>query len=161
AGGTTADAGWIYPEERGRTAARARRPGRGARLAVGGEAPGGVRGRRGRLGAAGRGRDRRGHVGRASPCPQPQPLRRPPTGSPAPAGSGALGWLAVELTVSAALLLAPRYPLLAWRLAYLGAVFAPLIPGQNRVDTGYYVLLTITFVVASLRYGLRPSLVMA
>src|SRR5215470_19398350 len=63
AGGTTADAGWIYPEERGRTAARARRPGRGPRLAVGGKAPGGVRGRRGRLGAAGRVRDRRGHVG--------------------------------------------------------------------------------------------------
>jgi signal transduction histidine kinase len=87
-------------------------------------------------------------------------LRHPPSpnGSAAP---GALGWLAVELAVSAVLLLAPRYPLLAWRLAYLGAVFAPLIPGQNRVDTGLYVLLTITFVVASLRNGLRPSLVMA
>jgi signal transduction histidine kinase len=63
--------------------------------------------------------------------------------------------------VSAALLLAPRYPLLAWRIAYLGVLFAPLIPGQNRVDTGYYVLATIAFVVASLRYGLRPSLAMA
>ena len=84
-----------------------------------------------------------------------------PNGPGAPAGGGALGWLAVELAVSAVLLLAPRYPLLAWRLAYLGVLFAPLIPGQNRVDTGYYVLATITFAVASLRYGLRPSLVMA
>jgi signal transduction histidine kinase len=84
-----------------------------------------------------------------------------PNGPGAPAGPAALGWLAVELAVSAALLLTPRYPLLAWRLAYLGVLFAPLIPGQNRVDTGYYVLLTIAFVVASLRYGLRPSLVMA
>jgi len=84
-----------------------------------------------------------------------------PNGPGAPAGGGALGWLVVELAVSAVLLLAPRYPLLAWRLAYLAAVFAPLIPGQNRVDTGYYVLATIAFAVASLRYGLRPSLVMA
>src|SRR5215471_12640276 len=77
AGGTTADAGWTYPEERGGTAAGARRPRRGARLAVGGEAPGGVRGRRARLGAAGRVRDRRGDVYRASPCLQPERPSRP------------------------------------------------------------------------------------
>src|SRR5215472_7419247 len=90
-------------------------------------------------------------------------LRHAPSqnGPGAPAGLAALGWLAVELAVSAVLLLTPRYPLLAWRLAYLATVFAPLIPGQNRVDTGYYVLLTIAFAVAGLRYGLRPSLVMA
>src|SRR6516165_7810871 len=76
AGGTTADACWTYPEDRGRTAARSRRPGRGARLAVGGGAPDGVRGRRARLGAAGRVRDRRGDVRRASPCLQPERPRR-------------------------------------------------------------------------------------
>src|SRR6516225_3812205 len=77
AGGTTADAGWTYPEERGRSAARARGPGRGTRLAVGGDAPGGVRGRRGWLGAAGRVGDRRGDVRRGSPRPQPGRPRRP------------------------------------------------------------------------------------
>ena len=70
-----------------------------------------------------------------------------------PTGPGALGWLAVELTVSAALLLCPRYPLLAWRIAFLGVLLTPLLPGQNRVDTGYYTVLTIVFTVAALRYG--------
>ena len=76
-----------------------------------------------------------------------------PPGPGGPGWPGALGWLAVELTVAAALLLAPRYPLLAWRLAYLGVLVAPLLPGQNRVDTGYYIVATITFAVAGLRYG--------
>jgi signal transduction histidine kinase len=65
---------------------------------------------------------------------------------------GAVGWLAVEFAVSAALPLSPRYPLLAWRIAYLGVLVTPLIPGQNRVDTGYYVVATIVFAVAGLRY---------
>ena len=70
-----------------------------------------------------------------------------------PAGPGAVGWLAVELTVSAALLLCPRYPLLAWRIAYLAVLLTPLLPGQNRVDTGYYTAATIVFTVAAVRYG--------
>jgi signal transduction histidine kinase len=72
----------------------------------------------------------------------------------APGGAGGpdpAGWVAVSLAVGAALPLAPRYPLLAWRLAYLAVLFTPLIPGQNRVDTGYYTVLTIVFVVAGLR----------
>jgi signal transduction histidine kinase len=73
-------------------------------------------------------------------------------GPSAPAWPGALGWLAVEFAVSAALPLSPRYPLLAWRIAYLGVLVTPLIPGQNRVDTGYYVVATIVFAVAGLRY---------
>ena len=72
-------------------------------------------------------------------------------------GPGALGWLAVTLAVGAALPLAPRYPLLAWRIAYLGVLLTPLIPGENRVDTGYYTVLTIVYVVAGLRYR-QPSL---
>ena len=76
---------------------------------------------------------------------------QPPTGAPA------VGWLAVTLAVSAALPLSPRYPLLAWRLAYLGVLVTPLIPGQNRVDTGYWFFLTVVFVVAGLRYW-RPVL---
>ena len=76
-----------------------------------------------------------------------------PSGPGGPAGPGALGWLAVEAVVSAALLLSPRYPLLAWRIAYLGVLVTPLLPGQNRVDTGYYTVLTIVFTVAGLRYG--------
>jgi signal transduction histidine kinase len=70
-----------------------------------------------------------------------------------PHGADLAGWLAGTLAVGAALLLTPRFPLWAWRLAWLAAVIAPLIPGQNRVDTGYYTILTIVFVVAGLRYG--------
>jgi signal transduction histidine kinase len=68
-------------------------------------------------------------------------------------GTGLAGWLAGTLLVSAALLLTPRFPLAAWRLAWLAVLIAPLIPSQNRVDTGYYTVLTIVYVVAGLRYG--------
>jgi signal transduction histidine kinase len=78
--------------------------------------------------------------------------RHPLADGPTGAHSGAYGWLAVALLVSAALPLAPRYPLLAWRIAFLAVLLTPLIPGQNRVDTGYYTVLTIVFVVAGLRY---------
>jgi signal transduction histidine kinase len=61
--------------------------------------------------------------------------------------------LAVVLVVCAAVPLLPRRPLLGWRIACLGALITPLIPGQNHVDTGYYVILVITFTVAGLRYG--------
>jgi signal transduction histidine kinase len=74
------------------------------------------------------------------------------SGPYAPTGPPAAGWLAVTLAVGAALPLAPRYPLLAWRIAYLGVLVTPLIPDQNRVDTGYWVVLTIVYVVAGLRY---------
>jgi signal transduction histidine kinase len=75
------------------------------------------------------------------------------TGTRGPYGAGVLGWLAGTLAVGAALLLTPRFPLAAWRLGWLAVMVAPLIPGQNRVDTGYYTVLTIGFVVAGLRYG--------
>jgi len=75
------------------------------------------------------------------------------TGTRGPDGPGVLGWLAGTLAVGAALLLTPRFPLMAWRLGWLAVMVAPLIPGQNRVDTGYYTVLTIGFVVAGLRYG--------
>ena len=70
-----------------------------------------------------------------------------------PHGTDSAGWLAGTLVVAAALLLTPRFPLMAWRLAWLAVLVAPLIPGQNRVDTGYYTILTIVYVVAALRYG--------
>jgi signal transduction histidine kinase len=69
------------------------------------------------------------------------------------AGPGALGWLAVALTVCAALPLAPGHALLAWRIAYLGVLVTPLIPGQTRADAGYYAVLAVGYVVAGLRYG--------
>ena len=78
-------------------------------------------------------------------------------GPHASTGPGAASWLAVTVVVSATLPLAPRFPLLAWRLAYLAVLFTPLIPGQNRVDTGYYTVLTIVFVIAGLRYR-QPAL---
>jgi len=75
------------------------------------------------------------------------------SGPRGPHGAGLAGWLAGTLVVSAALLLTPRFPLAAWRLAWLAVMIAPLIPSQNRVDTGYYTVLTIVYVVAGLRYG--------
>jgi signal transduction histidine kinase len=74
-----------------------------------------------------------------------------------PHGPGALGWLAVGFAVAAAVPLAPRYALLAWRIAYLGVLLTPLIPGQTRADAGYYVVLAIVYAVAGFRYG-RPVL---
>ena len=70
-----------------------------------------------------------------------------------PYGTDPASWLAGTLVVGAALLLTPRFPLAAWRLAWLAVLVAPLIPGQNRVDTGYYTVLTIAYIVAGLRYG--------
>jgi signal transduction histidine kinase len=70
-------------------------------------------------------------------------------------GAAAAGWVAVGLAVAAALPLAPRYALLAWRLAFLGVLLTPLIPGQTRADAGFYVVLAIVYAVAGLRYGPR------
>jgi signal transduction histidine kinase len=70
-------------------------------------------------------------------------------------GAAAAGWLAVGLAVAAAVPLAPRYALLAWRLAFLGVLLTPLIPGQTRADAGYYGVLVIVYAVAALRYGTR------
>jgi signal transduction histidine kinase len=68
-------------------------------------------------------------------------------------GPGYLLWLAIELAVYVAVPLLPRSPLLGWRVAYLGVLLAPLIGDQNRVDTSYYIILVVAFVVAGLRYG--------
>ena len=70
-------------------------------------------------------------------------------------GPGAFAWLAVGLVVAAALPLAPRFALLAWRLAYLGVLVTPLIPGQTRANGGYYAVLAVCLAVAGLRYGPR------
>jgi signal transduction histidine kinase len=67
--------------------------------------------------------------------------------------AGAAGWLAVVLAVGAALPVAPRYALLGWRVGFLGVLVTPLIPGQNRVDTGFYCVLGVTYAVAGTRYG--------
>jgi hypothetical protein len=72
-------------------------------------------------------------------------------------GAGLFGWLAVGFAVAAALPLAPRFALLAWRLAFLGVLLTPLIPGQTRADAGYYVVLAIVFAVAGMRYGPRHA----
>jgi signal transduction histidine kinase len=72
-----------------------------------------------------------------------------------PHGPAVLGWLAVGFAVAAALPLAPRHALLAWRLAWLGVGVTPLIPGQSRADGGYYAVLAVTLAVAGLRYGPR------
>jgi signal transduction histidine kinase len=77
------------------------------------------------------------------------------------AGHGAVGhgsrpgWLAVEIAVGGALAVAPRWPLLAWRIAWLGVLVTPLIPGQSHADAGQYVVLAVTITVAGLRYPRR------
>jgi signal transduction histidine kinase len=76
-------------------------------------------------------------------------------GSGHPQGAAADGWVAVALAVAAAVPLAPRYALLAWRLAFLGVLLTPLIPGQTRADAGFYGVLAIVYAVAALRYGTR------
>ncbi len=76
---------------------------------------------------------------------------------PTDRGAAGAGWVAVAATVALAFPLTPRYPLLAWRLAYLGPLITPLIPGQSRADAGYYVILLIVFCVAGLRNS-RPVL---
>jgi signal transduction histidine kinase len=76
---------------------------------------------------------------------------------PADHGAAGVGWVAVVATVALALPLAPRYPLLGWRLAYLGTLVTPLIPGQSRADAGFYVIMLIVFCVAGLRNS-RPVL---
>ncbi len=70
-----------------------------------------------------------------------------------PGGARDVGWVAVELAVCAAVPVAARHAMLGWRIAYLGVLITPLIPGQSRADGGLYVVLAITFVVAGLRYG--------
>jgi signal transduction histidine kinase len=76
-----------------------------------------------------------------------------PRNGAGPGGARDVGWVAVELTVCAAVPVASRYALLGWRIAYLGVLITPLIPGQSRADGGMYVVLAIAFVVAGLRYG--------
>ncbi len=53
--------------------------------------------------------------------------------------------------------LAVRYPLLGWRLAYLTALLAPLIPGQSKWDPGQIAVLLVVFGAAGLRHP-RPVL---
>ena len=70
------------------------------------------------------------------------------------------GWLAVEIVVGGALAVAPRWPLLAWRLAWLGVLVTPLIPGQSHADAGKYIILAVATSVAGLRYQRRVLWVM-
>lgn len=65
------------------------------------------------------------------------------------------GWLAVEIVVGGALAVAPRWPLLAWRIAWLGVLVTPLIPGQTHADAGKYIILAVATSVAGLRYPRR------
>jgi signal transduction histidine kinase len=65
-------------------------------------------------------------------------------------------WRPPVLGISAALsivLLAVRYPLLAWRLGYLGVLLVPLIPGEPRVDVVVAVALAVVFVAAGLLHS--------
>jgi signal transduction histidine kinase len=65
------------------------------------------------------------------------------------------GWIVVEIVVGGALALAPRWPLLAWRIAWLGVLVTPLIPGQSQADAGKYIILAVATSVAGLRYPRR------
>jgi signal transduction histidine kinase len=59
---------------------------------------------------------------------------------------------ALELSVALVpLLLAARRPLLAWRAAYLVALFVPFVPGEPRVAALQAAVLVVLFCVAGLR----------
>jgi signal transduction histidine kinase len=62
-----------------------------------------------------------------------------------------LGWFLLFAIVAGALPLAARYPLLGWRITYLGVLLSPLVPGQTRWDPGYVIVLVIATCVAALR----------
>jgi signal transduction histidine kinase len=64
-------------------------------------------------------------------------------------------WIAVEIVVGGAIAAAPRWPLLAWRIAWLGVLVTPLIPGQSHADAGKYIILAVATSVAGLRYPRR------
>jgi signal transduction histidine kinase len=64
-------------------------------------------------------------------------------------------WMAVEIVVGGALAIVPRWPLLAWRIAWLGVLITPLVPGQSHADAGKYVILAVAIGVAGLRYPRR------
>jgi signal transduction histidine kinase len=70
-----------------------------------------------------------------------------------PAGPGSALWLVIGLAACAIVPLLPRYPLLGWRIAWLAALLTPLLPGQSRVNAGYYLILAMALAVAGLRYG--------
>ena len=63
------------------------------------------------------------------------------------------GWLLLIPAGLAPLPLAPRYPLLSWRIACLTALLAPLIPGQSRWDPAQITVLLVVFGVAGLRHS--------
>ena len=65
------------------------------------------------------------------------------------------GWIAVEIVIGGALAVAPRWPLLAWRIAWLGVLVTPLVPGQSHADAGKYAILAVAVSVAGLRYARR------
>src|SRR6266496_6226417 len=67
------------------------------------------------------------------------------------------GWLLLVPAGLAPLPLAPRYPLLGWRIAYLTALLFPLVPGQPRWDPAQITVLIAVFAVAGLRHP-RPVL---
>src|SRR6266704_6179387 len=67
------------------------------------------------------------------------------------------GWLLLVPAGLAPLRLAPRYPLLSWRIAYLPALLFPLVPGQSRWDPAQITVLILVFWVAGLRQP-RPAL---
>lgn len=61
------------------------------------------------------------------------------------------GALAAFSAIAGCLPLSVRYPLMAWRVSYLVVLLAPLLPGQNRWDTGYVIIILTVFVIAGLR----------
>jgi signal transduction histidine kinase len=84
-------------------------------------------------------------------------VRHPPPAGPATFGLRQPRFLLDTAAELAPLLLAARFPLLAWRLAYLIVLLLPLVPGLSRVDPPQVVVLLICFCVAGLRRP-RPVL---
>ncbi len=76
---------------------------------------------------------------------------------PGPSGGARPEFLLAVPAQLAPLLLAARFPLLAWRIGYLAVLLLPLVPGQSQVNPAQVAVLLIVFTVAGLRSP-RPVL---
>ena len=84
-------------------------------------------------------------------------IRHPPlVAVPAPGPVQPSGVLGVSVAL-APLLLAARYPLIAWRVAYLVALLVPLVPGQPSVNILQAIVLVLLFCGAGVQQQ-RPVL---
>lgn len=74
----------------------------------------------------------------------------------AASGQGGPRLLLLVASVLVPLVLAARFPLWGWRIAWLAGILVPLLPHHARLDPGQIVVLLLLFGIAAARYG-RPT----